>query len=82
MKQLGASPRQRSTQDEEEQQEGTELWKNPRRLAISCAPGYDEESPLVPPLNFAMVDDGIFRSGFPGAANFRFLGSLNLRSIV
>jgi tyrosine-protein phosphatase SIW14 len=42
----------------------------------------EEESPLVPPLNFAMVDDGIFRSGFPGAANFRFLRSLNLRSIV
>jgi tyrosine-protein phosphatase SIW14 len=38
--------------------------------------------PLVPPLNFAMVDDGIFRSGLPDAANFRFLLSLNLRSIV
>ena len=36
----------------------------------------------MPPLNFAMVDDGIFRSGFPAAANFRFLKSLNLRSIV
>ncbi|KAF8660867.1 hypothetical protein HU200_057457 [Digitaria exilis] len=29
-----------------------------------------------------MVDDGIFRSGFPETANFRFLRSLNLRSIV
>jgi hypothetical protein len=70
---LDAAPRQRS-QDEAEQQEGTigtELWK------------HDVEKPsLVPPLNFAMVHDGIFRSGFPGAANFRFLGSLNLRSIV
>ncbi|CAN6245937.1 unnamed protein product [Urochloa humidicola] len=37
---------------------------------------------MVPPLNFAMVDDGIFRSGLPDAANFRFLLSLNLRSIV
>ncbi|XWS75806.1 hypothetical protein CRYUN_Cryun01aG0123800 [Craigia yunnanensis] len=37
---------------------------------------------LIPPLNFAMVDNGIFRSGFPGSANFSFLQSLNLRSII
>uniref|UniRef100_A0ACD5ZFC1 Uncharacterized protein n=1 Tax=Avena sativa TaxID=4498 RepID=A0ACD5ZFC1_AVESA len=29
-----------------------------------------------------MVHDGVFRSGFPGPASFRFLGSLKLRSIV
>ncbi|XP_047078090.1 probable tyrosine-protein phosphatase DSP2 [Lolium rigidum] len=81
---LDAAPRQRS--QEAEQKQGivaieVELRKNhPREL--TCSVGCEEESPLVPPLNFAMVDDGIFRSGFPGAANFRFLGSLNLRSIV
>ncbi|KAK4492819.1 hypothetical protein RD792_000144 [Penstemon davidsonii] len=37
---------------------------------------------LNPPLNFAMVDNGIFRSGFPDSANFSFLQSLNLKSIV
>jgi hypothetical protein len=42
----------------------------------------NEEEEEESPLNFAMVDEGIFRSGFPGAANFRFLRSLNLRSIV
>ena len=41
-----------------------------------------DEATLVPPLNFAMVDDGIFRSGFPDTSNFRFLKTLNLRSIV
>ncbi|KAM0926855.1 hypothetical protein ACQ4PT_003033 [Festuca glaucescens] len=78
---MDASPRQRS--QEAEQKQGNvaiELWNHPEKLA--CSVGCEEESPLVPPLNFAMVDDGVFRSGFPGAANFRFLGSLNLRSIV
>lgn len=37
---------------------------------------------LIPPLNFAMVDNGIFRSGFPESANFSFLQTLNLRSIM
>lgn len=77
---LDASPRQRS--QEAEQKQGIEPWKNhPKKLPTTCTVSCEEES-MVPPLNFAMVDDGIFRSGFPDAANFRFLCSLNLRSIV
>lgn len=41
-----------------------------------------EEEIFVPPLNFAMVDNGIFRSGFPDSANFGFLKSLRLRSVM
>ena len=41
-----------------------------------------DESFLLPPYNFNMVDTWIYRSGFPTAANFRFLEGLNLRSIV
>ncbi|CAM0943839.1 unnamed protein product [Alopecurus aequalis] len=84
---LDSAPRQR-TQDEAEQKEGVlsiEPRKHPPKELICGAPGYekeDVESPLVPPLNFAMVHDGVFRSGFPDAANFRFLRSLNLRSVV
>ncbi|XP_010558584.1 PREDICTED: probable tyrosine-protein phosphatase At1g05000 [Tarenaya hassleriana] len=37
---------------------------------------------LVPPSNFSMVEDLIYRSGFPEPANFGFLGTLNLRSII
>lgn len=44
--------------------------------------GRDGEELFVPPLNFAMVDNGIFRSGFPDTANFSFLQSLKLRSIL
>ncbi|KAL6990712.1 Tyrosine-protein phosphatase dsp1 [Sarracenia purpurea var. burkii] len=40
------------------------------------------EELLAPPLNFAMVDYGLFRSGFPETANFTFLQSLGLRSII
>ncbi|GAB2232709.1 hypothetical protein Drorol1_Dr00011756 [Drosera rotundifolia] len=37
---------------------------------------------FIPNLNFAMVDNGMFRSGFPDNDNFTFLKSLGLRSIV
>ncbi|XP_031743181.1 tyrosine-protein phosphatase DSP1 isoform X2 [Cucumis sativus] len=36
----------------------------------------------TPPLNFSMVDNGIFRSGFPDSPNFSFLQTLALRSII
>ncbi|GMP72849.1 hypothetical protein CsSME_00030746 [Camellia sinensis var. sinensis] len=39
----------------------------------------DDDGFYIPPLNFAMVDNGIFRSGFPDTANFPFLQSLGLR---
>ncbi|PON52167.1 Protein-tyrosine phosphatase SIW14-like [Parasponia andersonii] len=42
----------------------------------------EEEEMYVPPLNFAMVDCGVFRSGFPGRANFGFLQSIGIRTIV
>ncbi|VFQ81735.1 unnamed protein product [Cuscuta campestris] len=41
-----------------------------------------DEGLLVPPLNFAMVDYGVFRSGFPDPSNFPFLQTLGLRSII
>ncbi|XVF81562.1 hypothetical protein PTKIN_Ptkin15bG0164400 [Pterospermum kingtungense] len=47
---------------------------------VVVAPGDDLN--LIPPLNFAMVDNGIFRSGFPDSANFSFLQTLHLRSII
>ncbi|CAI9292495.1 unnamed protein product [Lactuca saligna] len=36
----------------------------------------------IPPFNFAVVDDGIFRSGFPDTTNLSFLKTLGLRSII
>ncbi|GMI85401.1 plant and fungi atypical dual-specificity phosphatase 3 [Hibiscus trionum] len=37
---------------------------------------------LEPPPNFSMVDEGIFRSSCPRPANFSFIETLNLRSII
>ncbi|XP_054777195.1 tyrosine-protein phosphatase DSP1-like isoform X2 [Prosopis cineraria] len=44
--------------------------------------GTGGEEMLMPPLNFGMVDYGIFRSGFPDSASFGFLKTLRLRSII
>nr|CCA21879.1 hypothetical protein ALNC14_080220 [Albugo laibachii Nc14] len=37
---------------------------------------------LIPPENFAMIERGLYRSGFPKKKNFAFLESLGLRSIL
>ncbi|XP_022566164.1 tyrosine-protein phosphatase DSP5-like isoform X2 [Brassica napus] len=37
---------------------------------------------LIPPANFSMVEDGVYRSGFPQLENFGFLSTLNLKSII
>ncbi|KAA0054465.1 hypothetical protein IC582_026380 [Cucumis melo] len=42
----------------------------------------DDDGLYIPPLNFSMVDNGIFRSGFPDSPNFSFLQTLALRSII
>ncbi|XVE78387.1 hypothetical protein DITRI_Ditri13aG0140800 [Diplodiscus trichospermus] len=49
---------------------------------VVAAANTGDDLNLIPPLNFAMVDNGIFRSGFPDSANFSFLQTLNLRSII
>jgi tyrosine-protein phosphatase SIW14 len=38
--------------------------------------------PLVPPLNFAMVATGVYRSGHPNKQNFSFLRKLGLKTIM
>ncbi|CAI5759013.1 unnamed protein product [Candida verbasci] len=37
---------------------------------------------LVPPLNFSLVEDGIYRSGFPMPINYQFLQKLKLKTII
>lgn len=36
----------------------------------------------VPPLNFSLVEDGIYRSGHPVPINFPFLQTLNLKTVI
>lgn len=40
------------------------------------------KSQYVPPLNFSLVEDGIYRSGFPMPVNYPFLEQLRLKTII
>jgi hypothetical protein len=64
-----------SSSEEEEQD------SEPSACAI-LLPVPGDELLLVPPLNFAMVDHGLYRSGFPDVSNLPFLESLRLRSVL
>jgi tyrosine-protein phosphatase OCA1 len=37
---------------------------------------------LFPPQNFVAVEEGIYRSGLPSELNYRFLESLQLRTVI
>lgn len=37
---------------------------------------------FVPPLNFSLVEDGIYRSGFPMPINYPFLQQLGIKTII
>jgi tyrosine-protein phosphatase OCA1 len=37
---------------------------------------------VIPPLNFGLVDDDLYRSAHPNELNFPFLESLRLRKII
>ena len=38
--------------------------------------------PLVPPLRFSQVEEGVYRGAYPSLVNQRFLTRLGLRTIV
>jgi tyrosine-protein phosphatase SIW14 len=37
---------------------------------------------IVPPLNFAIVEPGVYRSGYPNKRNFKFIQKLKLKTIL
>lgn len=75
-------------QQEEEEEEAEQMCRTIEVASVvdlSSQPApvvTGDEVTLIPPLNFSMVDNGIFRSGFPDSANFSFLHTLRLRSIM
>ena len=42
----------------------------------------EENNKLVPPINFALVCKGVYRSGYPNPKNFKFLEKIGLKSIL
>ncbi|XP_010683382.1 tyrosine-protein phosphatase DSP3-like [Beta vulgaris subsp. vulgaris] len=53
------------------------LWKKQQKDENK-----DEEDVMNPPINFSMVEEGLYRSGFPEPSNFGYLKTLNLKSII
>ncbi|KAK7340362.1 hypothetical protein VNO77_21064 [Canavalia gladiata] len=51
-------------------------------MIVEVENGDENDVVLVPPSNFSMVEDCIFRSSFPNPINFPFLQTLNLRSVI
>lgn len=43
---------------------------------------FNTKKQYVPPLNFSLVEDGIYRSGFPQPVNYEFLKKLKLKLII
>ncbi|KAJ3305865.1 hypothetical protein HDV03_000974 [Kappamyces sp. JEL0829] len=41
-----------------------------------------QQKVLVPPLNFSIVQTGIYRSGYPNTKNFEFLSKLGLKTVI
>uniref|UniRef100_A0A0A9CXX1 diphosphoinositol-polyphosphate diphosphatase n=1 Tax=Arundo donax TaxID=35708 RepID=A0A0A9CXX1_ARUDO len=75
------------SEEDEEQEDGDAMPPSACAILLhreregeAAAPG--EELLLVPPLNFAMVNHGVYRSGFPDVSNLPFLESLRLRSVL
>ena len=49
---------------------------------MDAVSGDEIQAVYVPPLNFAMVSPGVYRSGYPVPRNFPFLRRLGLKTIV
>ena len=57
----------------------------PRRrppASVPCSMGPHALPPLVPPLRFSQVEEGVYRGAYPSLVNQRFLTRLGLRTIV
>ncbi|GAB2277188.1 hypothetical protein Dimus_011896 [Dionaea muscipula] len=78
---LEEEDKERQPQKEEEEEEGGggggEVWDGD-----DDGEEDDGDVVLVAPTNFSMVEEGVYRSGFPEPRNFPYLETLNLKSII
>ncbi|KAF9991038.1 hypothetical protein BGZ75_005992 [Mortierella antarctica] len=68
---------QQQTQEQQQQQQQQQQRQRQRELHYESA-----NAVLVPPLNFALVAPGVYRSGHPNKHNFPFMRKLGLKVIV
>ncbi|KAK9089764.1 hypothetical protein Scep_028846 [Stephania cephalantha] len=67
-----------------EERGGGEIGSSPEEKIPVAVEEEEEEAVdlVVAPPNFGMVDNGVFRSGFPETKHFGFLETLGLRSVI
>jgi tyrosine-protein phosphatase-like protein OCA2 len=51
-------------------------------MTSTSVTGAVRDTIYVPPLNFSLVEDGIYRSGHPVPVNFPFLKTLKLKTVI
>lgn len=51
-------------------------------ITVQLKPIYVARPNYVPPLNFSLVEDGIYRCGFPMPINYPFMEQLKLKTII
>ncbi|KAF9355478.1 hypothetical protein BGX26_006479 [Mortierella sp. AD094] len=73
----GLTEQQSQQQQQQQQQNARQQQQRQRELHYESA-----NAVLVPPLNFAMVSPGVYRSGHPNKHNFPFMRKLGLKVIV
>jgi len=69
-----------ASQQPRPQTPGTPVIPQPLYLPPPALPAAEED--LVPPENFSVVSNGVYRSGFPMKKNFRFMESLRLKTVL
>lgn len=67
---------------EEQQDEAAQVLDERRQSQLRKQNRFTKTSVLIPPENFAIVEDGLYRSGQPTELNFPFLQRLGLRSLI
>lgn len=60
-------------------EESREVAPNGIEKNIDRLPSLEQ---VIPPLNFAMVSPGVYRSGYPNTMNHSFLKSLKLKTLI
>ncbi|KAK9084752.1 hypothetical protein Sjap_025163 [Stephania japonica] len=66
----------------EEECGGGEIGSSPEAMNPVAAEEVEAAEEVAAPPNFAMVDNGVFRSGFPERTHFGFMETLGLRSVM
>mmetsp|Transcript_13090 Transcript_13090/g.15883 ORF Transcript_13090/g.15883 Transcript_13090/m.15883 type:complete len:223 (+) Transcript_13090:173-841(+) len=72
-------PGSQTKSDSAKETNGTEDSEEYGYLVVSRMP---QKKLLIPPLNFSLVNKGVYRSGYPNKRNFDFLETIGVRTFI